>query len=180
MAAGQRFRHQWRVGNDPIRFQAAARREQNLWLGIINAHGQLAASEAPENHGVDGPQARASQHGNKRFGNHGHVDHNPIPDPNPQVPKAAGGSRHPLRQGCEAEVRFLPRHRGVVNQGRAVAVARYQVRVKAQPGRVEPAIREPRRDPLWERLRACVGAVCQARRLASPNQKASGVSCAAA
>ena len=35
---GQRLGHQWRVGNDPIRFQAAARREQNLWLGIINAH----------------------------------------------------------------------------------------------------------------------------------------------
>ena len=57
-----------------------------------------------------GPQARAGQHGNKRQ-NHGHVDHNPIPDPNPQVPKAAGGSRHPLRQGCEAEVCFLPCHR---------------------------------------------------------------------
>jgi hypothetical protein len=66
------------VGHDPVGLDAARCREDELGLGVIDAGGDLGRSEPAEDHRVDRPDPRASQHREDRFGDHRHVDQDPV------------------------------------------------------------------------------------------------------
>jgi len=67
------------VGNDPVDLDAARGRGNDLRPGIYNAGCQFLGGKSSEDHGMDGPYACTSKHGNHSLGNHGHVDEDSVP-----------------------------------------------------------------------------------------------------
>jgi hypothetical protein len=49
--------------------------EEDLRLGIVDADGQFVRREATEHHAMHHAEPSTGQHGDDRFGHHGHVDH---------------------------------------------------------------------------------------------------------
>ena len=53
--------------------------DQHGGVGIQDAVLQGIGAEAPEDDAVDGPDPGAGQQGDRQFGDHGHVDRDPVP-----------------------------------------------------------------------------------------------------
>ena len=72
------FVHQGLVFDDLADFDAAGGCDDGLGLGIIDAHRQFIGCETAKDHGMNGANPGASQHGNDGFRNHGHVENHPV------------------------------------------------------------------------------------------------------
>ncbi len=66
------------IGDDPRHLDTAGGADDHFRLGIVDAGGQLVRREATEDHRMDGAQARAGQHRNRRFRHHRHINDDPI------------------------------------------------------------------------------------------------------
>ncbi len=62
------------VGDDAVDLDAAARRQDHLGLGVVDAGGELLRREAAEHHRMDRADARAGQHRDHRLRHHRHVE----------------------------------------------------------------------------------------------------------
>ncbi len=69
----QRFIHY-----NSVDFNATGSRDDELGLGIVNTSGQFVRRKTTKNNRVNGPNPSTGQHGNDGFGNHGHIDDNPV------------------------------------------------------------------------------------------------------
>ena len=65
--------------------------DQELGLGVLDAGLQRARREAAEHHAVHGAQARARQHGDRRLGDHRHLDRHPVARLHPELGEGVGG-----------------------------------------------------------------------------------------
>ena len=76
LVLGQRDRlvEQRLIRNDAARLDAAARREDELGLGVVDAGRQLTRREAAEHHRVHRSDARTGEHGEHCLRHHWHVD----------------------------------------------------------------------------------------------------------
>ncbi len=76
LGGGERDRlvEQRLVSDHAAGLDAAARREDQLRLGVVDAGRELVGGEAAEHHGMHGADARAGEHRNHRLGHHRHVE----------------------------------------------------------------------------------------------------------
>ena len=86
------------VLDDAVELQAAARRDQQLRLRIIDTHRQLVRREPAEHHRVHRAQPRAGQHRDDGLGHHRHVDDDAIALLDALVPQDARELRHLVSQ----------------------------------------------------------------------------------
>ena len=66
------------IFDDPARLDAAARGQNDLRLGVVDAGRKLLRGETAEHHRMHRADARASEHRDDRLGNHRHIDQHPI------------------------------------------------------------------------------------------------------
>jgi hypothetical protein len=64
--------------------------DHHLRGGVVDAHRQFLGGEAAEDHRVDGPDAGAGEHRHRCFGNHRHVDDDPVASLDTDAPEPAG------------------------------------------------------------------------------------------
>ena len=72
--------------------------QNDLRFGVIDADGQFPGGKTPEDHGMDGPQAGAGQHGQDGFRDHGHIDDDGIPFLDPQSFQKTGDPGNPVQE----------------------------------------------------------------------------------
>jgi len=85
------------VSDDALGFDAARGRYDDFGFGIVDARGQFIGGKSAEHDRMNGTNARARQHGDRRFGDHWHVDDDPVALGDAQRLQCAG------KQGC-----FIP------------------------------------------------------------------------
>ena len=137
--------------HDAARLDAAARGQDHLRLGVVDAGRELLGGEAAEHHRVDGADARAGKHRDDRLGDHRHVDQHPVAGDDPEI-REHGAERSGL--GEELAIGDGPLGRGdraVVIERRLIAAAGFDMaveRVKAgvaarvgEPAAIDPRIR---------------------------------------
>ena len=78
------------IGHQTARLDAAGRREDGLGSGVVDARRQFLGGETAEDHGVDGADARAGQHGEERLGDHGRIDDDPVALADAQIHQHGG------------------------------------------------------------------------------------------
>ena len=79
---GRRFQHRFidgflKLDGAPAAV-AAIGGDDHLGLAVVDAVHKGRGAEAAEHNGVRGTNARASQHRDRQFGNHGHVDRHAV------------------------------------------------------------------------------------------------------
>ncbi len=89
-----RFIEQRLIGDDAARLDAAARRQDHLGLGIVEAGRKLVRREAAEDHRVDRADAGAGQHGDHRLRHHRHVEDDAIAFADAKVAQDRGERLH--------------------------------------------------------------------------------------
>lgn len=122
---------------------ASGRRDDGHRPGVVDAAGELPGCKASEDHGVHRPQSGARQHGHDRLGDHGHVEQHPVTLGDTLGRERAGEEGDLLLQLGVRDVLLHPEDRGVVDQGRALPVARGHVAVHRVDARVQLPVREP-------------------------------------
>ena len=73
-----RFIDQRFVFHDAPRLQPARRADDGLGFGIRDAAGKFRRGKTAKHHRMNGAKPRRGQHGNRRFRDHGHIDHHPV------------------------------------------------------------------------------------------------------
>ena len=104
------------VLDDTIGLDATGGRQDGLRLGVVDPGRQFVGGEAAEHHGVDRTDAGAGQHGDGRFGNHRHVDDDPVALFHTGVGEHACQASHHVGELAVAVGALLPGHRAVVDQ----------------------------------------------------------------
>ncbi len=118
---------------------ALVRGDQQVRVAILDAAGQGVGREAPEDHRMDGPDARAGEHGDRRLGDHRHVDGDDVALLGAELLQHVGeaadfGVKLPIGDvPALFRVVALPQDRGLV-------APRLQVAVEAVMGGVELAV----------------------------------------
>ena len=117
--------------------------QDQLGLGVVDAHGQLSGGEAAEHHRVDGAEAGAGQHRHHRFGNHRHVDDDPIAALDPEAGEHAGEAGDLALQLGIADAADGVGHRAVIDDRGLVAAALLDMAIDGVVAGVELAAGEP-------------------------------------
>ena len=145
LVAGERDRlvEQRLVFDDAADLEAAARRQDQLRLGIVDAGRELVRREAAEHHRVHRADARASEHGNHRFRHHRHVEDDAIALLDAEIAQDRGEHLRLHLQAVIADGALLTRERGVVDDRRLLAAPAQDVAVDGVPAGVADAAGEP-------------------------------------
>jgi hypothetical protein len=85
-------------------------------LCIVDALRKARAAESAENHAVDGPDTRASEHREYRFRNHWHVEQDAIALTDPQLKQNRGHTLHFVAQFAVSEATLIALLAGGVDQ----------------------------------------------------------------
>ena len=131
------------VRDDPAGLDPARRGDDQLGSCIVDALGQLVGGEAAEHDGVDGPDARAGQHGHDRFGHHRHVDDHAVALRDALAAERARDPCDDIAQLGVGEHAHGVRDRTVVDERALLAAAAVDVQVERVVAGVEPAAGEP-------------------------------------
>ena len=105
------------VSHHPAGLDAAARRQDDLRLGVVEAGRQFARGEAAEHHRVDRPDAGAGQHGERRLRHHRHVEDDAIALADAEVAQDGGERLHLGEQLRIADGALCAGDRGIVDDG---------------------------------------------------------------
>ena len=132
------------IGDDARALDAAARRQDHVRLGVVDAGGELFRREAAEHHRMHGADARAGEHGEHRFRHHRHVDDDDVAFLDAEVAQDGAEQLHLGQHAAVSEGllgvgdgRIVDQRRLVVAAGEAVAVERVVTGVDHAAG--EPA-----------------------------------------
>ena len=123
-------RSQRHVGNHAAGLDAAGGGDQQLGRGVVDAAGKLVGGEAAEDHRMDGAQARTSEHGDDRLGDHRHIDDNAVAFLNAMVGKHGGKGRHVVEQFAIADLALGGGDRAVVDDRRLLGAAALNMAVE--------------------------------------------------
>ncbi len=118
----------------------------NLGVCVFQASRQLPRRESAKNDRVDGAESCASQHGNDRLGDHGHVDNDAVALLHAQGGQDAGEAGHLVLQLHPRQLGRLASHGRLVDQGKRVLVVWVGVPVDCVVADVQRAAREPSRN----------------------------------
>ena len=143
--AGERDRlvEQRLVFDDAADLEAAARRQDELRLGVVDAGRELVRGEAAEHHRVHRADARASEHGDHRFRHHGHIEDDAIALRDAEIAQDRGEHLRLHLQAVIADGALLTRKRGIVDDRRLLAAPAQDVAVDRVPAGVADAAGEP-------------------------------------
>ncbi len=131
------------VGDGTPGLQAAARRDDELGLAIVNANGELIGGETAEDDGMYRADARCRQHGDRRLRDHRHIDDDPVALADA---KLAIDRRHRLHVREQRGIGDLLNPVGdgaVVDESRLLTASRLHVAIETIVAGVGNAIDEP-------------------------------------
>ena len=131
------------VGNDAGALDAAARRQDHLRLGVVDAGGELLRREAAEHHRMHGADARAGQHGDDRLRHHRHVEDDAVAFFDAEVAQHGAEQLHLGQQPAVGEGLLGIGDWGIVDQRRLVVAAGGDVAVERVVAGVADAAGEP-------------------------------------
>ena len=129
------------VGDDAAGLEAAGRRDHHLRLRVVDAGGELLRGEAAEHHRMHGADAGAGEHGDRRFGDHRHVDDDAVALADAVVAQHRGQRHHLVAQLAIGEAPDLSEERAVVDQRDLIGAALLDMAVEAIVGGVADARR---------------------------------------
>ena len=66
------------IGDKPVRLDPARSGQNDLGPGIVNPGRQFTRGKSAKNDRMDGPDPCAGHHGKNSFGDHGHINNDPI------------------------------------------------------------------------------------------------------
>ena len=122
---------------------AAARRQHQLGLGVVDAGRELLGGETAEHHRVDGADARAGEHGEQRLGDHRHVDDDAVALADAEIDERRGKRRDLVLQLAIGDAPLRMRDRAVVIDRRLVAAAGGDMAVDGVEAGVQRRVGEP-------------------------------------
>jgi hypothetical protein len=131
------------VGHDPPRLDAARRRDDDLRLGVVDATGELVRSKAAEDHRVNGPEPCHREHGDHGFGDHRHVDDDPVTLRDAQSCERPRAPRDLIPQRAEGVGLDRVGDRAVVDQRQLFPAPVFDVPVDGVVAGVDLAAGEP-------------------------------------
>ena len=131
------------VGDDAARFEAAACREDHLRLGVVDAGGEFARGKAAEHDRMNGADARAGEHADRRLRHHRHIEDDAVALADAEI--AQHGGEH-LRLGHQAVIgdgALDPGERRIVDDRGLLAAPSVDVAVDRIEAGVADAADEP-------------------------------------
>ena len=117
------------VGHDPPRFEAAGGRDDRFRRGVVDPDRQFVGGEPAEHDGMDGAQPCNRKHGDRRFGDHRHIDDHPVALADAAGLQDAGEGRHGVAQFAIGEFALRSGDRAVVDQRKLVGPAAFDMAV---------------------------------------------------
>ncbi len=140
---GDREIEQRFVFDDPARLDAAARGQNDLRLGVVDAGRELPGGEAAEHHRMHGADPRAGEHGDDRLRNHRHIDQHPVARRDPEVVERRGKRRRLVEQFAIGDGAPGRGDRAVVIERDLVAASRLDMPVERVEAGVAARVGEP-------------------------------------
>ena len=131
------------VLDDAPGLEPAARRQDHLRLGVVDAGRELVRGEAAEHHRVHRADARASEHADRRFWHHRHIEHDTVALLDAEVTQDRGQHLGLDLERAIGERALLPGQRQIVDDCRLLAAALHHVAVDGVPAGVADAADEP-------------------------------------
>ena len=131
------------VMHDTGRLDPAAGRDDGLGRAIINPHRQLIGGKATKHHRMDGPKAGAGQHRLHRFGNHRHIDNDPVALRHTLGAQSARKAGHSGLQLGIGDRMLAAGHRAVVDDRHLIAATGLDMTVDRVPAGVDRGVGEP-------------------------------------
>ena len=139
------------VLDDPARLDAAARGENDLRLGVVDAGRELLGGKAAEHHRMNGADPRASEHGDDRLGNHRHVDQHPVARHDSEIVEHGAERRRLVEQLAVGDGALRPGDRAVVIERDLVSATGLDLPIKRVEACVAAGVGKP------AAVDACVG-----------------------
>ena len=130
------------VRHDTRALDAAARRQNQLGLAVVYAGGELFRREAAEHDGMNGADARASQHAEHGFRHHRHIEDHDVALSDAEVAQHGAEQLHLRQHPAVSESLLGVSDRGIVDQRRLV-VAGGDVAVERVVAGVDDAAGKP-------------------------------------
>ena len=128
------------VGDDAAGLDAAARRQDRLRRGVVDAGREFVRGKAAEHHRMDGADARAGEHGDRRLRHHRHVDEHPVALADAEVAQHGGEHLGLGQQAMIGEDALGPGKRRIVDDGGLVAAPGVDMAVDGvEAGVADPA-----------------------------------------
>jgi hypothetical protein len=146
------------VGDDPARLQPAGGGEDHLRFRIGNARCKFRRGKAAEHHGVDGADARTSQHAESGLRDHRHVEDHPVATAHAKVFERGSKAGHFILHLPIGEALLRTCIGTVKNDGRAITVPGGDMPVDGIPARVAGGADEPTVKPVHLGLYCVPGA----------------------
>ena len=142
---GQRDRlvEQRLVGDDAAGLEAAGGRDHHFRPRVVDAGGEFPGGEAAEHDGMHGADAGAGEHGDRRLGDHRHVDDDAIALADAVVAEHGGERHHLVPELAIGEAPDPARDGAVMDQRDLLAAALLDMAVEAIVGRVAGRTAEP-------------------------------------
>ena len=131
------------VGNDAGALDAAAGREDDLRLGVVDAGGELLGGETAEHHRMDGADARAGEHGDHRLRHHRHIEDDAVALGDAEVAQHGAEQLHLRQQAAVGEGLLGVGDGRIVDQRGLVVAAGEHVAVERVVAGVADAAGEP-------------------------------------
>ena len=131
------------VGDDPPRLMAAGCADNGLWLCVINPLGQFGSGEATKHDRMHRTEARTAQHGDKRLGDHRHIDDYPVTLVDPKPRQHASKQRRRCLQLGKTHGRGAVSDWRIIDDRLLVTAAGSNMPVDGIVAGIQLAIREP-------------------------------------
>ncbi|MGY3427088.1 hypothetical protein ACVWZW_007592 [Bradyrhizobium sp. F1.13.4] len=131
------------VLHDPAGLDAAARRQDQLWLRIVDAGGELFRGKAAEHDGVHSANARAGEHRDDGLRDHRHIEDDAIALGDTKILHDGGERLHFGQQFGVAEFGDAICQRRIMDQRDLVGAAAFDVAVERVVAGVDDATAVP-------------------------------------
>ena len=123
--------------------EPAARRQDRLRLGVIDAGGELARGKAAEHHRMHRADARAGEHAEHGLRDHRHVEHDAVALLDAEVAQQRRQHLHLGEQEIVGDDAFDSCERRIVDDRRLRTAAAHHMAVDRVPAGVADGVREP-------------------------------------
>ena len=138
-----RLVEQWLVLDDAAGLEPAARRQDHLRLGVVDAGRELVRRETAEHHRVHRANARTGEHADRRLRHHRHIEHDTVALLDAEVAQDPSQYLGLALERAIGERALLPGQRQIVDDRRLLAAALHHVAVDGVPAGVADAADEP-------------------------------------
>ena len=131
------------VLHDAAGLDPAARREDQFWLGVVDAGRQLLGGKAAEHHAVHRADPRAGQHRDHRFRHHRHIEDDAVALCDAEILHDGGERLHFLQHLGIGEFRDRVGQRRIVDQRDLVGAAAGDMAIERVVAGVDHGAGEP-------------------------------------